>query len=140
MNFGPQVLPEPELMCRETLRILKPSGVAGFTSWSQFGWHPSIKAVFPDFTLPPGLENKWTSSKVVTQTMIDLGFKDVVVTTNGNSAKMSVKQFTDVMEIAIPMLKEEGKKEKYVEYLMGQADAQGEVDMYWEALIATGKK
>ena len=80
------------------------------------------------------------SPKVVSQTMDRLGFKDVLVTEYAFKVSTDVKMFVDVMESAIPILKEEGKKEKYSEYLLGKADAAGEVEMSWEALIITGRK
>lgn len=56
-NFGIFFCPDDDKALRETHRVLRPNGVAGFTSWKSIGWwegvaQPALQEFVPD---PPPL-------------------------------------------------------------------------------------
>ena len=140
MNFGPQVVPDPTAMSRETLRILRPAGTAGFTAWVRVGWLASVQATFPAFKLPPQIAELWTKPDIISKDLTDVGFKDVVVTPLVFTTKIDVASFVDGLSATAPFLKPAGAKQKYEIYLKERADGEGLIEMEWEALIVTAKK
>lgn len=47
-NFGPVMAPNPERVLQESFRVLKPGGVAGWTSWCKIGWQPHMDRALND--------------------------------------------------------------------------------------------
>ncbi|PPJ55335.1 hypothetical protein CBER1_10193 [Cercospora berteroae] len=88
-NFGVFFAPNDEAVLKETLRILKPGGTAGFSSWNQISWWneillPAMKKHLPE---APALPNPadlfpakgWMETDVVRTKMEGAGFGDVSV-------------------------------------------------------------
>lgn len=47
-SFGPLMAPSPERVLDESLRVLRPGGVAGWTGWCKLGWHQDMKRALSD--------------------------------------------------------------------------------------------
>jgi len=150
MNFGPQLIPDPLAALKETYRILRPSGVAGFTCWTNPGWLPSILQVFPSFKLPPTLTGSWINPQFLQSTFTDVGFSNVLVkpvvfkTQPGGGVggeEGGIEMFLAMMKVLLPLLREEENGRKYDEFMRKEYGAESrEVEMTWEALVITAHK
>ena len=47
-NFGPGLAPTPDHTLRESFRMLRPGGVAGWTAWQRSGWLPDMTRAMKD--------------------------------------------------------------------------------------------
>lgn len=88
-SFGIFFSPDDNKVLSETLRLLQPNGIAGFTSWEYLGWwhdiaEPVLEKCFPD---APSLPHPsaifpskgWNDSEVVRSKLENAGLKDVQV-------------------------------------------------------------
>ncbi|KAK6978214.1 Methyltransf-25 domain-containing protein [Favolaschia claudopus] len=146
MNMGIQVVPDPALVVKESLRVLSPSGVFGITSASTPGWLPLIQsALGTSFTPPPMFTSGPLLSKDSINTWLtEAGFTQVEVKTLSFETTSGVEEHLGVMRRMLGgeggML--EGERwdvyEAYVRERFGGGE--GEVRMRSEMFVTTGRK
>ena len=47
-NFGPVISPNPEQVLRESYRLLRQGGIAGWTAWVTLAWYPDVQRALND--------------------------------------------------------------------------------------------
>ena len=143
MNFGPQLMRDAVGALKETYRILRTGGVAGFTCWVRTGWLPGIVATFPDFK-PPGLLQTypWKEPRSIEGILGEIGFVDVVVREHDFTTRLSeggVDGFLELMALLMPGLLNGENLEQYERYMKAQVEKQP-IEMSWQALVVSAKK
>ena len=88
-NFGVFFHPDESATLAETLRVLKPSGTAGLTSWKAIAWwaevaDPALAQYLPEapkLPAPGGLfpAKGWNDSEAIPAKLKQAGFRDVKV-------------------------------------------------------------
>jgi ubiquinone/menaquinone biosynthesis C-methylase UbiE len=88
-NFGVFFHPDENATLAETLRVLKPSGTAGLTSWKAIAWwaevaDPALAQYLPEapkLPAPGGLfpAKGWNDSEAIPAKLEQAGFRDVKV-------------------------------------------------------------
>ena len=101
--FGVFFSADDDAVLRETLRLLIPGGVAGFTSWKSIGWWADVA---PHMPLPlPSPESlfpaKWNDADVVREKMVRAGFSDVEVTEYVFRPEVSVEEFAEATAVLV---------------------------------------
>ncbi|KAJ3340625.1 hypothetical protein HDU93_006740 [Gonapodya sp. JEL0774] len=86
-NFGVFFAADEDAVLKETLRMLKPNGVAGFTSWNQFSWWteillPALAKFLPDAPALPDPKRlfpgqAWFEPESAKKKLESAGFRDV---------------------------------------------------------------
>ena len=168
MNFGPQLMSDPLAAVKgthtyvllssvtnynispETYRVLRPSGVAGFTCWTKPGYLASVLHVFPDFKLPPMLTNSWIDPQFIRTTFTEIGFSNIKVETvvfktrpggGFGGAEGGMGTYLTLIKVLLPVLREEENAKKYEEYITKEFETKGEaMEMTWEAMVITASK
>lgn len=141
MNFGPQLMKDPEQMLRESLRILKPGGVLGFTTWMKPGFIESMKAVFPDYGMgATPLGGGWGNEEFVSKTIKELKVEDVKIEncnfqTEGD-ADGYLELFINFLGKPFFDMKGEEGKSQYAAYMKEP----GRMKMSWTAMVVTARK
>ncbi|KAB5555035.1 S-adenosyl-L-methionine-dependent methyltransferase [Coniochaeta sp. 2T2.1] len=89
MNIGFHVVPDSEAALKESIRILKPGGTLGFTTWhdQNAGWAPDFRSALESFPFEAPFEmrmqttqwGKWSDVNWIRRTLEDLGLEDVKV-------------------------------------------------------------
>lgn len=89
-NFGIFFCPDQDSALSETYRVLKPSGIAGFTSWKAISWwaevaEPALAKFLPEATKlphPSGMfpSSGWNDPDAIPAKLERAGFVDVRVT------------------------------------------------------------
>lgn len=72
---------------KETLRVLRPGGQAGFTTWKQIAWWPmaiaAMKAAFPEAPAMPPVERLilkgYDKPSVIEEKLKESGFEDISI-------------------------------------------------------------
>ncbi|KAK6981132.1 Methyltransf-25 domain-containing protein [Favolaschia claudopus] len=144
MNMGIQVVPDPALVVKESLRVISPSGVFGITSASTPGWLPLIQsALGTSFTPPPMFTSgPLLSPASITTWLTEAGFTQVEVKTLSFETTSGVEEHLVVMR---RMLGGEGGMlegemwERYEGYVR-ERFGQGEVRMRSEMFVTTARK
>ena len=137
--MGPQTVSDATALCRETLRILRPSGTAGFTATIGAPWYDSMKAIFPSFELPPFLTEVWTKPDIITKELTELGYKDVQVKPFTFQESEEIEGFVEGMTTFVTHLKDPERKAAYIKHLKERGD--GRVATWnCDTLIITARK
>lgn len=140
MNFGPQLMSDPMLALRETHRILRKGGYAGFTCWTSPGWVPSVVEAFPSFTPPPLLSGTWKDPETIKANLSSLGFAEITISTlDFKTREENLDAYLELMEILLAKLLV-GENAKVYENHMRAKYARGETEMSWQALIVSARK
>lgn len=142
MNFGPQLMREPQQMLIESHRILQPSGILGFTTWVRPGFVASMRAVFPDFNPgPTPVAGEWRDASKMKEILTGLGFEDVrieecVFESEHEDVEGYLELFTEVLMKSFFDRAGEEAKTRYGEYIWQP----GNMKMQWMALVVTARK
>ncbi|KAI0831026.1 S-adenosyl-L-methionine-dependent methyltransferase [Hypoxylon sp. FL0890] len=93
INFAMHIIPKPEAVLQDTMRLLKPGGVFAFSVWHEDfkGWSPDMRSAFetlpfdapmPD-PVPMAIHGKaqWTESEGVERELRAHGFKNIQIKT-----------------------------------------------------------
>ncbi|KAK3389605.1 S-adenosyl-L-methionine-dependent methyltransferase [Podospora didyma] len=161
-NIGFHVVPDSKAALDETLRVLKPGGVLGFTTWHKTpGWASEVEAAFKAFPFPapmltPPLQTTtwgdWGDVNWVRQTLVDRGLEEVQVEVFEYQSRVdSADHFVTSTSMMIDWVtnsswseelrKEHGKEEVYgliKDFLEKRYDGKP-WDISWSALVATGR-
>ena len=102
-SFGVFFSIKDEKVLQETLRLLEPDGIAGFTSWKFIGWWPEIVTELP-LPLPGPLDifpSKWNDPDVVRGKLLQAGFATVQVTEYSFQPKVEIESFAKAVMVLI---------------------------------------
>ena len=167
-SFALVSFPDPRAALAEIHRVLRPSGVAGFTIWKAVGWFDVVRAAveripggppFPSFQqfsasfakggLPD--HDQWIFPAFFEERMREAGFEDVRTVVRENrttyeDAEVCVRTFTPLMNFAFATIwsaEERKTVEGHVEPAMLEVVKErfgdGEVALDWEAYCVTAK-
>ncbi|KAI9675017.1 MAG: hypothetical protein M1817_001423 [Caeruleum heppii] len=168
-NFGVMLMPDPDVVMKECHRILVPSGICALTTWITSGWVPIISAAFALLpTSPPFPSNdvfvrswsapssSWTDPAYVSSLMRTHGFDNVTTTVMENTTVLADtdwfwRTFEPMLDGIMKNWWSEEDRQRYGhaevetvvrQVLDGKIKANGGVgaEMYWEAVVATGRK
>lgn len=141
MNFGPQLVPDPIAVLKETHRLLRPSSTIGFTAWLSPGFIPSVREIIPSFTGPPSLSGPWTQPSSIQSTLLELGFTDISVQRlEFETDEEDVEAYLELMKLLLPKLLVGTKEGEEYEALMRGKKEKGEMRMQWVALVVSARK
>ncbi len=140
MNFGPQLMSDPILALRETHRILRQGGYAGFTCWTQPGWVPSVMEAFPSFSPPSLLSSPWKDPDAIRTNLSSLGFTDITASTlDFKTREEHLDGYLELMKLLLAKLLV-GENAAIYDKHMRAKYARGEIEMSWQALIVSAVK
>ncbi|KAJ7150464.1 S-adenosyl-L-methionine-dependent methyltransferase [Mycena crocata] len=140
MNFGMQLIPDNELVLKESFRVLKPGGKVGMTSWTAPGWVPSFKIAVPTYAPPPALTNGPMSSKEsITTLLAATGFTNIDVQVCKFDHQDHMPHFLAFMGTLCANVLVGETKERYEAY-MRERFGGGEFTLSWEAFVITAEK
>ncbi|KAJ7733932.1 S-adenosyl-L-methionine-dependent methyltransferase [Mycena metata] len=143
MNFAMQLIDDPALAAKESLRVLRRGGQAGFTSWFRPGWLEALKIAVPEFSLslPPGTVVTMSTPDSAARVLADAGFTDIKVEPFKFQVEHDVhyslshwKQFFGATALS------GDAGEKYDAYMKERSGDVGNFFLTWECLLVTGRK
>ncbi|KAJ7277944.1 S-adenosyl-L-methionine-dependent methyltransferase [Mycena rebaudengoi] len=139
MNFGIQLIPNSELVLKESFRILQPGGKVGFTWWVHPGWLDDVNAAV-DYVAPPIFsKSPWTSKDSVVSLLTPVGFTNIDVQPLVFEHRESISTFIRFMSILLPAVLVGATAEKYDTY-MRKKYGDGEFSTMWSAVVITADK
>ena len=104
-NFGIFFCPDDEMALGETFRMLRPNGIAAFTSWKAIAWWssfaiPAIQCFIPEApALPDPITvlpaQGWTDSKFISMKLEKTGFQDIQVLEYAFSPNVEAGEFAE---------------------------------------------
>lgn len=144
--------------------MLKPGGIAAFSTWNSVGWYPDIRAAFA--TLPgsppvPDAETlisswgkgAWHKAEFVKGQLTAHGFVDVKVrieryTWREKSPASFCETFRTMAKCITSAFWNEAERKKceglvegaLLKYLVEKYGKDSEIEMNWAAILATGRK
>ncbi|OTA55946.1 S-adenosyl-L-methionine-dependent methyltransferase [Hypoxylon sp. EC38] len=164
INFAMHIIPKPEAVLQDTMRLLKPGGMFAFSVWHKNtkGWCPDMRSAFEALPfdapmpnpVPMALHGKaqWTDSEGVENELRAYGFENIQVKTVPHivrvySADDYLKSYRMMKDWMVNTYwSEESKlKAKYmldnhiVKHLKEKYDGQG-WDLDWTVILATCQK
>lgn len=160
-SFGIFFSPDDNKVLSETLRLLQPNGVAGFTSWKYLGWwhdiaEPALQSSFPDAPALPHPSNifpakGWNEPERIRGKMECAGLKDVQVEELSFTPETEAGSFAAACAFLVrgmaARLWPKEVNEKYAEHiqpaferLLREKYEGGRWDGMMVALVATGRK
>ena len=106
-NFGVFFHPDENATLTETLRVLKPNGTAGLTSWKAIAWwaevaDPALATYLPEapkLPAPGGLfpTKGWNDPEAIPSKLEQAGFRDVKVSEYKFKPKVEAEPFAQAM-------------------------------------------
>ncbi|KAJ6535126.1 S-adenosyl-L-methionine-dependent methyltransferase [Mycena capillaripes] len=140
MNFGIQVIPDGNLVAKESFRVLKSGGKLGMTSWIAPGWLESFKIAIEGFALPPIFTSgPFSSKESITAVLTAAGFTDVDVRTLKFEHTDDMTHYLTYMRQVVKTVLVGEVAEKYDAY-MRERYGNGDFTLTWEAFVVTAEK
>ncbi|RYP32554.1 hypothetical protein DL767_005166 [Monosporascus sp. MG133] len=164
INFGMHLIPNPQAVLRDTMRLLQPGGTFGFTVWHKDneGCLPDLKACFealpfeapfPDpFPMAPHGQLQWIEEGGIEKELRDFGFQKIEINTmthivHVDSAEHYLKCFDMMKHWIVNTYWNEESKEKakgildehIVKHLKDKHNNQG-WDLTWKMIVVTCQK
>ena len=145
----------------ETHRILKPGGIAGFTSWKQITWWqtlamPALAYYLPDAPALPSPQTVfpargWSDPDAIPSRLEKGGFKDVKVSEYSFTPDVPPDEFAEATAVLVKVITRrlwsEDDNKKYGDYIEGALNGYlrefypyGRWNGQMVALISTGRK
>lgn len=159
-NFGIFFCADEEAALSETYRILKPGGVAGFTSWKVIAWWEFAVAAVAEF-IPEASElpqlssalptDSWNDPAAVHRKLAEAGFEDVQVSGYTFTPDVQAQEFAEACAVLVKVITRKHwsaeDNEKYADriepallrYLQGNYP-DGKWNGAMVAIISTGTK
>ncbi|RYP41251.1 hypothetical protein DL768_010525 [Monosporascus sp. mg162] len=164
INFAMHLIPNPQAVLRDTMRLLQPGGTFGFTVWHKDneGWLPDMRscfealpfeAPFPNpFPMAPHGQLQWTEEVGIEKELRDGGFQKIEINTmthivHVDNAEHYLKLFDMMKHWVVNTYWSEESKEKangvldehIVRHLKDKHKNQG-WDLTWKMIVATCQK
>ncbi|KAI4602444.1 hypothetical protein KJ359_009688 [Pestalotiopsis sp. 9143b] len=161
ISLGLHVIPQPDLVLKDTTRILQPGGVLAFNTMSKdnAGWVPDVRSAFAtlpfDTAMPDPLpmttngHAEWADPERIEQKLAEHGFQNIRVETIQHIQHIeSAEHFAEIFAMMIswmvdtywtPEQKEEhqGSLKKRVEEHLKEKHASKGWDLTWTMILAT---
>ncbi|RYP06360.1 hypothetical protein DL764_003205 [Monosporascus ibericus] len=164
INFAMHLIPDPQAVLRDTMRLLQPGGTFGFTVWHKDneGWLPDMRTCLEALPFEAPLPNpfpmathgqpQWTEEGGIEKELKDGGFLKIEINTmtqivHVDSAEHYVKCFDMIKQWIVNTYWSEESKEKakgtldehMVKHLKDKHDNRG-WDLTWKMIFATCQK
>ncbi|KAI1642369.1 S-adenosyl-L-methionine-dependent methyltransferase [Daldinia loculata] len=164
LNFAMHVIPKPEAVLADTMRILKPGGVLAFSTWHRDtkGWSPDMRSCFEALPFDAPMPNpvpmaihgklQWTDPEGVEEELKAYGFENVQVkavphVVRVNSAEDYLYNYRMMKDWMVNTYWSEESKQKaqgildehIVNHLKEKYNGEG-WDLSWTAILATCQK
>ena len=160
-NFGVFFAPNDDAALAETFRLLKPGGVAGFTSWKTIAWWPQIAMPALSSFIPeaPKLPDPstvfpargWSAPSVILPKLEKAGFRDIQISEYSFAPEVEAEEFSEaaglLVKIITKKLWSEKANEKYgnqiepaVRSYLLENFPKGKWDGKMTAIVSIGKR
>lgn len=160
-NFGIFFCPDDKVALAETYRTLKPSGVAGFTSWKSIAWwaevaDPALAQYLPEapkLPSPGGLfpTSGWSDPNAISAKLENAGFSNVRVSEYKFSPRVEAEPFAQATGFLVQSIARRAWSAEGFERFGSQIEAvllrylrenyqNGIWDGFMTAIIALGEK
>ena len=129
-NFGVFFCPDDAAALAETLRLLRPGGVAGFTSWKTIAWWssvamPAISSLIPEAPRLPEPSvvfpvGGWSDPAEFTSKLEKAGFRHVNVSEYSFTPNVEAEEFAEAAGFLVQIIAKKFWSEKDNERFKGQ--------------------
>ncbi|KAI0892743.1 S-adenosyl-L-methionine-dependent methyltransferase [Annulohypoxylon nitens] len=164
INFAMHIIPKPETVLQDTMRLLKPGGVFAFSVWHKDtkGWVPDMRSCFEALPFEAPMPNpvpmaihgklQWTDPEGVEEELRAHGFDNIQVKTvphvvHVNGAEDYLRSYTMMKDWMVNTYWSEDSKNKaqgmldeyIVKHLKEKYNGEG-WDLDWSVILATCQK
>ncbi|BGP30517.1 hypothetical protein JCM10296v2_002272 [Rhodotorula toruloides] len=146
IHFGLQLFPDAakgisaHSNVAQCHRLLRPSGVLGYTIWHTPGFLPLLQRADPSFAMPPSFLNPFTSLSTLSTTLTQHGFLNPRTEGIEVPAQFeSTDKFFELMKLGMRGLFMDEERNERMRKLLVEEHGEGEFTLWWRgaSVVAT---
>ncbi|BGP01185.1 putative UbiE/COQ5 family methyltransferase [Rhodotorula toruloides] len=140
IHFGLQLFPDAAKGISECHRLLRPSGVLGYTIWHSPGFLPLLQRADPSFRMPLTFSNPFTSLPTLSTTLSQHGFHNPRTAPIEVPAHFeSTDKFFEMMRLGMRGLFMDEERNERMRKLLVEEHGEGEFTLWWRgaSVVAT---